>query len=146
MRRARLAKIVATIGPASASPAMLRRLSDVGVDCFRVNFSHGTHDQHGEVIARLRAVEAASGRPIAILADLQGPKIRLGDIEGGELAVRYGDRLVLEASHAATAGDVVRLPQRAGKGAAATAATVTTRTTDIPRVSRRLMYFSPPSL
>ena len=110
MRRARLAKIVATIGPASASPSMLRRLSDVGVDCFRVNFSHGTHDQHGEVIARLRAVEAAAGRPIAVLADLQGPKIRLGDIEGGELSVRFGDRLILEASDAASAGDVLRLP------------------------------------
>jgi pyruvate kinase len=110
MRRNRLAKIVATIGPASASTAMLRRLSQTGVDCFRVNFSHGTHADHGEVIARLRNVEAETGRPIAILADLQGPKIRLGDVAGGEMSVRYGDRLIIEAGLGACEEGVLRLP------------------------------------
>ena len=110
MRRNRLAKIVATIGPASASTAMLRRLSQAGVDCFRVNFSHGAHADHGEVISRLRGVEAETGRPIAILADLQGPKIRLGDVAGGEMSVRYGDRLVIESSTGPCEEGILRLP------------------------------------
>lgn len=110
MHRRRLAKIVATVGPASASSAMLRRLAEAGVDCFRLNFSHGAHERHGEVVERLRAIERELNQPIAILADLQGPKIRLGDIEGGELAVRYGDELRLEASDAPTTAGVLRLP------------------------------------
>jgi pyruvate kinase len=110
MHRARLAKIVATVGPASASPPMLERLAEVGVDVFRLNFSHGAHAQHGAVAAAIRAAESKLGRPIAILADLQGPKIRLGDIVGGERAVRYGEAVRLEASAEPGDGEILRLP------------------------------------
>lgn len=75
-------KIVATLGPASRPPEVLSRLLEAGVDCIRLNFSHGSHAEHAENLARVRAAEAASGRPVAVLADLGGPKIRLGAIPG----------------------------------------------------------------
>src|SRR5216117_3927598 len=90
----RRTKIVCTIGPASSSAAELDRLVTAGLDVARLNFSHGTHEEHAEVIERIRAGEARWGRPIAVLQDLQGPKIRLGtfgpngggrvDLEGGK--------------------------------------------------------------
>lgn len=83
MIRDRRAKIVATVGPASASPFMLRSLFTKGVDTFRLNFSHGDHATHAGVIAAIRALEEEVGVPIGILQDLQGPKIRLGRIPGG---------------------------------------------------------------
>src|ERR1700722_2777739 len=83
MRRQRSAKIVATLGPASASPVVLRALFDAGVDVFRCNFSHGTHDDHRKLFSAIRRIESDTGRPIGILADLQGPKLRLGDFEHG---------------------------------------------------------------
>src|SRR6059036_894672 len=79
----RRTKIVCTIGPASSDTAELDRLVAAGLDVARVNFSHGTHDEHAEVIERIRAGEARWGRPIAILQDLQGPKIRLGTFGPG---------------------------------------------------------------
>jgi pyruvate kinase len=75
-------KIVATIGPASGSPDVLRRLIEAGVDVFRLNFSHGTHDEHSAVLARIRAASADRKRHVAVLQDLCGPKIRLGPIPG----------------------------------------------------------------
>ncbi|NLH83666.1 MAG: pyruvate kinase [Phyllobacteriaceae bacterium] len=93
MRRHRRAKIVATVGPASASPEMLKKLFFAGVDTFRLNFSHGTHEGHAEVFAAIRALEAETGMPIGILQDLQGPKIRVGKIAGGRFAAEVGDRL-----------------------------------------------------
>ncbi len=83
MIRERRAKIVATVGPASASSFMLRNLFNKGVDTFRLNFSHGEHDIHASTIAAIRALELEVGVPIGILQDLQGPKIRLGRISGG---------------------------------------------------------------
>src|SRR2546425_1268284 len=74
----RRTKIVCTIGPASSSTAELDRLVAAGLDVARLNFSHGTHDEHAEVVRRIREGEARWGRPVAILQDLQGPKIRLG--------------------------------------------------------------------
>src|SRR5438874_6466862 len=82
-RRRRSAKIVATLGPASAGPDRIRALFDAGVDVFRLNFSHGTHEQHRGSFAAIREVEAETGRPIGILADLQGPKLRVGNFVGG---------------------------------------------------------------
>jgi pyruvate kinase len=83
----RRAKIICTIGPASRESAVLRRLVDAGMDIARLNFSHGTHDEHAETIRRIRQVETDAGRPIAILQDLQGPKIRTGSVpdDGVEL-------------------------------------------------------------
>src|SRR5579862_8327733 len=83
MRRRRSAKIVATLGPASAGAARIRALFDAGVDVFRLNFSHGTHEEHRARFAEIRQVEADTGRPIGILADLQGPKLRLGNFADG---------------------------------------------------------------
>lgn len=90
MIRDRRAKIVATVGPASASPTMLRRLFDNGVDTFRLNFSHGDHDTHAGVISAIRDIETEVGVPIGILQDLQGPKIRLGRIGGGQRDLERG--------------------------------------------------------
>ena len=75
-------KIVATLGPACREPTILTSLIEAGVDCIRLNFSHGTHEEHAEVLTRIRAVEKALGVPIAVLADLGGPKIRLGPLPG----------------------------------------------------------------
>jgi pyruvate kinase len=74
----RRTKIVATIGPASSAEPAIRALVAAGVDVFRLNFSHGTHAGHGEAIARIRATAAEAGRPVAVLQDLSGPKIRTG--------------------------------------------------------------------
>jgi pyruvate kinase len=73
-------KIVCTIGPASAEPAVLRSLIEAGLNVARINFSHGTHDGHTKVISAVRAVAKELGRPVAILGDLQGPRIRIGDL------------------------------------------------------------------
>lgn len=75
MRRRRYAKIVATLGPASSSSEMIRALFEAAADVFRFNFSHGTHDGHQARYDIVRAIEAETGRPIAVLADLQGPKL-----------------------------------------------------------------------
>ena len=80
----RRTKIVCTIGPASSTVEQLDRLAAAGMDVARLNFSHGTHAEHAEVIQRIREAEARWNRPVAILQDLQGPKIRLGTFgEGG---------------------------------------------------------------
>jgi pyruvate kinase len=88
-------KIVATIGPASDSPEMLRRLMEAGMSIARLNFSHGDFDSHATRIARLREAQAATGRRLVIMADLPGPKIRLGMIEPDPLELRAGDRFTL---------------------------------------------------
>jgi len=80
----RRAKIVCTLGPASRSPEMIDRLMRAGLDVARLNFSHGTHEEHAKVIADIRAVSIKQEKPIAILADLQGPKIRTGLLAGGK--------------------------------------------------------------
>jgi pyruvate kinase len=83
MRRLRRAKIVATLGPASCERAMIARLFAAGADVFRINMSHTSHDRMRELVASIRAVETEFGRPIGILTDLQGPKLRLGTFAGG---------------------------------------------------------------
>ncbi len=86
-------KIVATIGPASSDPATIAALLDAGADVFRLNFSHGTHAEHRARHAAIRALEVATGRPIGVLADLQGPKIRVGAIPGSPRVVAEGERV-----------------------------------------------------
>ena len=93
MRRNRRAKIVATVGPASGSPEMLEALFLAGVDTFRLNFSHGTHEDHSRVHAAIRKLEQKVARPIGILQDLQGPKIRVGTIRDGKLSAAAGEQL-----------------------------------------------------
>src|SRR5580692_1650725 len=108
MRRQRSAKIVATLGPASSSPARLRALFDAGVDVFRCNFSHGTHDDHRALFSNIRRVEAETGRPIGILADMQGPKLRLGNFTGGKVSIAAGDEFRLDLDD--KPGDKKRAP------------------------------------
>jgi pyruvate kinase len=100
-------KIVATIGPASESPEMLERLIHAGLNIARVNFSHGDFTKHGEVIARIRAAARASGRRVAIMADLPGPKIRLGTIDPEPIHLRRGDRFTLTSE--ASVGNAQRV-------------------------------------
>lgn len=91
-RRQRSAKIVATLGPASDSPQRLRALFDAGVDVFRLNFSHGSHAQKRQLFKDIREVESDTGRPIGILADLQGPKLRVGNFADGRVDLVAGAR------------------------------------------------------
>jgi pyruvate kinase len=96
LRRRRSAKIVATVGPASAGLERIRALFEAGVDVFRLNFSHGTHDEHRARFAEIRQVESETGRPIGILADLQGPKLRLGNFAGGRVEIVAGAHFCLD--------------------------------------------------
>ncbi|QIQ87770.1 pyruvate kinase [Erythrobacter sp.] len=105
--RGRKVKILATIGPASRSPEMLRRLFRSGADAFRLNMSHGSHDDHAKAIRAIRALEKEFTRPIAILADLQGPKLRVGTFKGGEAVIRHGSHFTLDRDP--TPGDASRV-------------------------------------
>ncbi len=96
MRRHRKAKIVATLGPASSDFATVNALFESGVDVFRFNFSHGSHEAHQARYDIVRAVEARHGRPIAVLADLQGPKLRIGQFEHGKVGLHAGAEFVLD--------------------------------------------------
>jgi pyruvate kinase len=93
MRRRRKTKIVATLGPASSSPETIKALFDGGVDVFRINMSHTSHTKLAELHGKLRALEAEVARPIAILVDLQGPKIRLGELPGGSRVLKEGEQV-----------------------------------------------------
>ncbi len=92
-RSSRKTKIIATLGPASSSDAMIERLIQAGVDLFRLNFSHGSNEAKSEAIALIRRLSQEQGRQIAILADLQGPKIRTGRMQNGALPLVKGDLL-----------------------------------------------------
>jgi len=98
IRRFRLTKIVATLGPASSTPEMIRTLFEAGVDVFRLNFSHGSHEDHGERLRAIRALEQETGRPIGIMADLQGPKLRIGKFADGPIDLTPGQSFRLDLS------------------------------------------------
>ncbi|WP_179403683.1 pyruvate kinase [Burkholderia guangdongensis] len=95
-RRNRNAKIVATLGPASADRETIEALFHAGADVFRLNFSHGTHEDHKQRLDLIRAIEADVGRPISVLLDLQGPKLRIGTFAGGPIQLAAGDRFRLD--------------------------------------------------
>jgi len=107
MIRARRARIVATLGPASRAPETVRQLAQAGADVFRVNFSHGSHDDHARTIKAVREAEAALDRPLAVLADLQGPKLRLGKFAGGSAELHAGQAFRIDL--AADPGDETRV-------------------------------------
>ena len=100
MRRTRNAKIVATLGPASSEPAVVRQLFMAGVDVFRLNFSHGSHADHASRFALLRSLEQETGRPIGILADLQGPKLRVATFAAGPVVLEPGQAFRLDLDDA----------------------------------------------
>ena len=112
MRRLRNVKIVATLGPASDTYETIRALWETGADVFRLNMSHGTHDDIRRRHGIIRQIEEESGRPIGILADLQGPKLRLGEFAKGEEELEIGDSFRLDLDE--TPGDAARvcLPHR----------------------------------
>jgi len=103
-------KIVCTIGPSSRDEETLRALVNAGMDVARINFSHGTKDEHAEDIATIRRIAQKEDAPIAIMADLQGPKLRIGTIDPEPLVLKTGDRLVLTTRPATGKGNVVNLP------------------------------------
>src|SRR5918998_433237 len=94
----RSTKIVATIGPASRELDVLTAMIEAGMDVARLNFAHGTPDQHAETAGRVRAAAERAGREVAILGDLPGPKLRLGPVAGGVAELGRGTRVVLTAS------------------------------------------------
>ena len=98
IRRRRRTKIIATLGPASSTPEVLARLFHAGADVFRLNFSHGAHPDHLARIQMIRALEEQTGRPIGILADVQGPKLRVGRFQGGRVALQTGQAFRLDLS------------------------------------------------
>lgn len=98
MRRLRQTKIIATVGPASGSDEMLTRLFQAGVDVFRLNFSHGSHEEHAQQLQRVRALEQRVGRPVGVLADLQGPKLRVGRFADGKVQLQTGASFRLDLS------------------------------------------------
>jgi pyruvate kinase len=96
MRRSRKVKILATLGPASSDEAMIRKLFEAGADVFRINMSHTDHPSMEALVARIRAVESDLGRPIGILADLQGPKLRVGKFAKGSEELVFGQSFTLD--------------------------------------------------
>ena len=110
MRRNRNTKIIATLGPASSSVEMIQKLFMAGADVFRLNFSHGSHADHAERHAMIRQVEKNVGRPISILADLQGPKLRVGQFENGFAILEVGQRFSFDTQDKLGDQQRVRLP------------------------------------
>ena len=96
LRRHRRTKIIATLGPASSTPEMILHLFQAGADVFRLNFSHGTHAEHAALIDMIRAIEKKKGRPIGILADVQGPKLRVGKFQSGRVQLQAGQQFILD--------------------------------------------------
>ncbi len=105
--RDRKVRVLATLGPASRSPEMIEKLFRAGADAFRVNMSHGNHDDHRKAIATIRALEAKLGRPTTILADLQGPKLRVGRFAGDGVQLDTGASFRLDSNTAL--GDATRV-------------------------------------
>src|SRR3954470_13719728 len=93
----RSTKIVATLGPSSSDPAILERMIRAGVDVVRLNFSHGTADDHERRAELVREISRKAGRTVAIMCDLQGPKIRVGKFKDGKVTLDKGKRFILDA-------------------------------------------------
>lgn len=100
-------KIVCTLGPASSDPGVLAHLVDAGMDIARLNFSHGTHDDHQEMLRRVREVSERHGKAISVLQDLQGPKIRIGDLSTPSVDLVAGAAITITT--APTPGDAARI-------------------------------------
>ena len=114
MISARRTKIVATLGPASGTPDQLRPLVEAGMDAARLNLSHGSHEEHAERAWYVREVAAELGRPIALIADLQGPKLRIGDLPE-PVVLRTGDEVIVCAEDAASGSELPVAPAVIGE-------------------------------
>lgn len=112
MRRQTRTKILCTLGPASDSPERIEALVRAGMDCARLNFSHGTYEEYAATISVIRETAARLGQPVAILQDLQGPKIRIGAIAGGVVELRPGETVRLQPSDAIGTRDLLTTTYR----------------------------------
>ena len=110
IRRYRQTKIVATLGPASGDPKMMRELFKAGVDVFRLNFSHGSHDAHRKNVETARKLEKEFDRPVALIADLQGPKFRIGSFVDGAVKLKKGQAFRFDLDDAPGTNKRVQLP------------------------------------
>ncbi|NNC72366.1 MAG: pyruvate kinase, partial [Sphingomonadaceae bacterium] len=110
--RQRKVRILATLGPASGDAAMIEALYRAGADAFRINMSHGTHADHEKSIAAIRALEKRIGRPMTILADLQGPKLRVGKFKGGEARLKDGAAFTFDRKAEPGTAKRAQLPHR----------------------------------
>src|SRR5271168_2052522 len=110
MRRLRRCKIVATLGPATTQRSTIADLFRAGADVFRINMSHASHDAMRERVAMIRALEEEYDRPIGILVDLQGPKLRVGEFESGGVQLRKGDAFTLDSEKSPGGQGRVYLP------------------------------------
>jgi len=110
MRRQRRTKILATLGPASSDRTTIGRLFDAGADVFRINMSHTSHDKMRALVTTIRSVEEERGRPIGILVDLQGPKLRVGEFKGNGVTLDKGASFTLDSDSAPGDGKRVNLP------------------------------------
>ena len=104
----RRTKIVATLGPASATPVVLARMIRAGLDVARLNFSHGTGADHTRAFRLVRSAAARAGKNVGILLDLQGPRIRVGEVEGGSVRVANGQEIMLTTRR--IVGDATHIP------------------------------------
>ncbi len=107
MRRQRFAKIIATLGPASNDPEVMESLFKAGVDVFRLNFSHGSHQDHKKNIEHIRALEKKLNHPITIFQDLQGPKFRVGTFVNDSITLTEGQKFIFDNDQ--TPGDQTRV-------------------------------------
>ncbi len=110
--RSRKVRVLATLGPASSTPEMIATLQAAGADAFRINMSHGDQASKVAVIQAIRALEKSTGRPTTILADLQGPKLRVGRFAGGRVTLETGSRFVLDRSPEPGDATRVELPHK----------------------------------
>ncbi len=110
MRHRRSAKILATLGPSSSTAEQIKALFDAGADAFRFNFSHGTHEDHEQRYEIVRAVEAEAGRPISVVMDLQGPKLRVGKFENDKIELEAGKSFRLDMEEKLGTTERVTLP------------------------------------
>ena len=110
--RSRKVRVLATLGPASATAEMIRRLVQSGADAFRINMSHGSHEDHAERIEIIRSLEKELERPTTILADLQGPKLRVGRFGGDRVQLDNGQRFYLDRDEALGTTERVNLPHK----------------------------------
>src|SRR5690348_18513809 len=110
---ARRTKIVATLGPSSSTPEQLDALVAAGMDAARLNLSHATHAEHAERAQRIRELEKRTGKPIALIADLQGPKLRIGDLPA-PVELRRGEEIAVVGEQTARNGELPVLPSVIG--------------------------------
>ena len=110
MERPRQTKILATLGPASNTKEQIQKLFDSGVDVFRLNFSHGEHKDHAALVKIIREIESKQNRPIGILADMQGPKLRIGTFKEGSVELKRGDKIRFDSDPAPGDESRVHMP------------------------------------